>query len=108
MNLITLAEHYGIPEDEKIKDTVWLRLVGTKGYIAFAKDTKIRHNKEEAAALKKYAVRCFSLPAGNLGAEEMAGRFLHNLPAITKACQRPGPFFYAVYKNEIRLKKVHA
>lgn len=40
LNLITLAEHYGIPEDEKIKDTVWLELVGTKGYLRSQKIRK--------------------------------------------------------------------
>ena len=61
LNLVTLAEHYGVPADETIKDTDWLELVGTASYVAFMKDTQIRHNKEEAAALKEHGVRCFSV-----------------------------------------------
>lgn len=38
LRLVTLAEHYGIPADEKVKDEDWLRLVGERGWVAFTKD----------------------------------------------------------------------
>ena len=101
LRLVTLAEHYGMPADEKIKDEEWLRLVGGQGWVAFTKDTRLRYNRAGKEALSTYRVRCFGLTGKNLRADELAQRFLDNLPAITKACGNPGPFVYAVHRNRI-------
>ena len=53
-------------------------------------------------ALIEHKVRCFYLARQDLPASEMAGRFLRNLPAIVRACSRPGPFMIAVYRGDIR------
>ena len=33
LRLITLAEHYGIPEDEDVSDDEWLELAGRRGWV---------------------------------------------------------------------------
>lgn len=102
LRLITLAEYYGIPADERIADADWLTLAGQRGWVVFMKDAKVRYRPAEQAAVRAHAVRCFCLTHQGLGSDEMAGRFLVNLPAITVACAEPGPFIYAVHANRIQ------
>ena len=52
--------------------------------------------------IAKFKVRCFYLTKQNLDAEEMAARYLSNLPRITEACARPGPLMFAVHKQRIQ------
>lgn len=99
LRLVTLAEHYGIPADERVRDEEWLRLVGERGWVAFTKDTRLRYNRAEKEALNTYRVHCFGLTRKNLRADQLAQRFLDNLTAITKACREPGPFVYAVHRG---------
>lgn len=48
LRLITLAEHYGIPADEDVKDEVWLELAGRNGWVVFLKDARIRSRPSSA------------------------------------------------------------
>ena len=101
LRLITLAEHYGIPDDEDIPDEAWLKLASSQNRIVFMKDKRIRYNPLERDVVETFAVRCFCLASQQLPASEMADRFLNNLDAITHACQEEGPFIYAIHKNRI-------
>ncbi len=103
LRLITLAEHYGIPDDEGIADETWLEHAGRAGLVVFMKDEKIRLRPAERAAVMEHRVRCFCLSNQSLGGREMADRFLDNLDRIEAACMAdPGPFIYAVDKRRIR------
>lgn len=42
-NIITLAEHYGVPADESVQDVEWLSLAGDRGWAALMKDDRIRY-----------------------------------------------------------------
>ena len=101
LQLVTLAEHFGIPADERVADEEWLRLAGENGWAVFMKDTRIRYNPAEREAVQNHNVRCFCLSSQSLSAPAMAERFLTHLDAITAACGEPGPFIYAVYVNRI-------
>jgi hypothetical protein len=101
LRLITLSEHYGMPADEHVRDEEWLELAGTNGWAVFMKDARIRYNRAEREAVRAFRVRCFCLSSQSISGEEMAARFVRNLPRITAACERPGPFVYAVHKNRI-------
>jgi len=101
LNLVTLAERYGIPDDEKIPDERWLADAGRSGEIVLMKDSRVRYNAAEKAAVIEHKVRCFCLTRGNLTGLEMARRFLSNLPRIELVCQQSGPFIYAVHENRI-------
>lgn len=101
LRLITLAERYGVPEDEGITDEVWLTQAGKLGDVVFLKDTRVRYNAAEKQSIRRHQVRCFCLSRQDLDGAEMANRFLSNLPAITTACQLPGPFVYTVQQHRI-------
>ena len=101
LRLVTLAEHYGIPADEKTADEEWLRLASSQDRVVFMKNTRIRYNRRERDVVAAYSVRCFCLSSQQLNADDMAARYLDNLDAITQACQAPGPLIYAVHKNRI-------
>jgi hypothetical protein len=102
LRLITLAEQFGIPADEAVRDEEWLDLAGTRGWVVFMKDTRIRYRTAERASLIRHDVRCFCRSSQNLGGVEMANRFIDNLDAITRAClQDDGPFIYAVHRSRI-------
>jgi hypothetical protein len=64
LRLVTLAERYGIPNDEAVSDEQWLRDVGDRGEAAFMKDGRVRYNPAEKAAIIRRRVRCFCLPPG--------------------------------------------
>ncbi|MBK6668519.1 MAG: hypothetical protein V9E99_02965 [Microthrixaceae bacterium] len=101
LNLVTLAEHYGVPTDESVADEEWLQLAGEQGWAVFMKDTRIRHNPAERAAVRDHHVRCFCLSSQSISGEDMAARFLDNLEAIVAACADEGPFIYVVHANRI-------
>ena len=101
LRLVTLAEHYGIPADESVADVDWLKLAGTRNWTVLMKDEAIRRNQLERRAVKAFQVRCFCLTRQDLSAQEMARRFVDNLPAMVRACSQPGPFIYAVHANRI-------
>lgn len=85
LRLTTLSEHYGIPRDETVPDEEWLELAGTRGWLVFMKDTRVRYNRAEREAVRSHEVRCFCLSSQSLTGEQMADRFLHNLPRIADA-----------------------
>ena len=99
LRLVTLAEQYGIPEDERVTDERWLRDAGRFGEAVLMKDTRVRYRVAEKSAIAQFRVRCFCLSRQNLRAEEMAARFLDNLHRITEACRDEGPFIYAVHEK---------
>lgn len=101
LRLTTLAEHYGIPADEKVADEEWLELAGSRGWVVFMKDTRVRYNTAEQQAVRSHEVRAFCLSNQNLNGEAMARQFLDNLDAIAEAGATRGPFIYAVHRHRI-------
>ncbi|MEQ1702222.1 MAG: hypothetical protein ABMA25_19085 [Ilumatobacteraceae bacterium] len=102
LQLVTLAEHYGVPADEAVVDEEWLELAGRSGWAVFMKDTRIRYNPAERSAVLRHSVRCFCLTSQSLSSDDMARRFLDNLDAISQVCaDDPGPFIYAVHSSRI-------
>lgn len=106
LRLVTLSEHYGIPADEKVQDSTWLEAAGSAGWVVFMKDRRIRWNRVEQDAVMTHNVKAFCLTRQDLLATEMSARFLDNLPAITRACSKPGPFIYAVHTTRIERLRI--
>lgn len=102
LEVITLAEHYGMPEDEGVEDHVWLRDTAAMGWIALGKDSRIRRNPAERQAIRSAGARCFYIPRADLSFDENCKRVLGNLPAISRACIDPGPFVYALHPTRIK------
>ncbi len=102
LELTTLVEHYGIPQDEAVADVTWLADTAGLGWVVFMKDERIRRRPAEQQAVRDHRARCFYLTRQDLPGAVMAGWLLANLPAITVACARPGPFPYAVHVHQIK------
>ncbi len=101
LDLVTLAEIYGVPADEEVRDTDWLEKAGTEGWVVFTKDWKIRSNRLEREMVSAHGVQMFGLSRQDLTADAMATRFVNNLRHITDACQTPVPFIYVVQESRI-------
>jgi hypothetical protein len=85
VQLVTIAEHYGRPQDEAIEDTTWIVDAANREWISFMKDERIRRRPAERAAIQASKAQCFCLANANLKADEMARRYVANLAAIARA-----------------------
>jgi PIN like domain len=102
LRLVTLAEHYGIPNDETVEDVEWLQLCGDRGWFAIMKDDRIRYVGAERRALVESAVRAAVITNANLPAPEMAERIIRALTDLATICgEREGPFLFALQQNRI-------
>jgi hypothetical protein len=101
VELVTLAEHYGVPADEQVADVTWIAESARRGWIAFMKDFAIKRRPAEIQAILENGARCFCLPNANLAAAAMAHRYIDNLERIARACARPGPFLYTVQVDRL-------
>lgn len=101
LRLVTLAEHYGVPEDEDVSDIEWLELAGRNDWAVLLKDARIRSRTVERQTVQRFEVRCFCITRQDLTAAQMAQRYLDHLDAMTSACTEPGPFIYAIQERRI-------
>jgi hypothetical protein len=101
IQLVTLAEHYGVPADEAVEDATWIADAAQQGWIMFMKDERIRRRPAERRALHRHAARCFCLANANLTSAAMAERYISNWPRIRRLATEPGPYLYAVHLNRV-------
>jgi PIN like domain len=100
-NLVTLAEHYGVPNDEQVAYTTWIQDAATRGWPILMKDKRIRYRRAEIDAVIQYQAQCSVVTRGDLPSAEMASRFLTVRQAIFEAAATPGPYIYAVQADRI-------
>lgn len=101
VELVTLAEHYGVPADEQVADVTWIAESARRGWVAFMKDFAIKRRPAEIQAILDNGARCFCLPNANLRAAAMAQRYIDNIERIGRASVRPGPFLYTVQVDRL-------
>jgi hypothetical protein len=65
-DVITPAEHYGVPADEQVADTDWIEEAAKRGWPILMKDKRIRHRQAEITAVTEHKVRCFVITRGDL------------------------------------------
>jgi hypothetical protein len=94
--LVTLAEHYGVPADEQVADAVWIEEAAKRGWPILMKDKRIRHRSAEIGAVVEHCARCFVITRGDLPSSEMINRFIGNKASIFAAAVEPGPYIYSV------------
>jgi hypothetical protein len=87
--------------DQDVTDVEWLELCGRQGWVVLTMDRRIRYHRAEIAAIRRYKVRAFVLPSGNLAAAQQAQRYVDNAAGIFEACAAPGPFVYTVHPTRI-------
>jgi hypothetical protein len=100
-DLVTLAEHYGMPHDEQIADTQWIRDAARRGWPILMKDKRIRYRRAEIDTVIQYQAQCFVITRGDLTSDEMARRFLTVKQAIFEAAAVTGPYIYAVQSDRL-------
>ncbi|MGH3470951.1 MAG: hypothetical protein ACRDPG_02745 [Nocardioidaceae bacterium] len=101
-SLVTLSEHYGVPQDEAVGDVQWLELAGRQGWPVLMKDERIKYRAAERQALIAHDVRAFCLTSGNLTAQAMAECFIRHQDRIWSATTGDGPALFAVSRAELR------
>jgi hypothetical protein len=99
--LITLAEHYGMPADERVPDTDWIQEAAKRGWPILMKDKRIRHRQVEIDAVVMHKARCFVITRGDLTSAEMVNRFLANRDAIFAAVSELGPYIFSVQTERL-------
>ncbi len=63
-------------------DSVWLPVVGKRGWIVLTKDTRIRHRPTEKQALLGASVRAFAFTSGTLSGAQMGDAIVKALPKM--------------------------
>jgi hypothetical protein len=106
VDVVTLAERYGIPRDERITDVHWMREAAERGEAVVMCDDAIRkRNPEERRVLLDVELQTF-IVNGQLPAAEVVRRFLVCLAAIERACRRLGPFVYLIHSDTIENRQI--
>lgn len=106
LDVVTLAERYGIPDDEGISDETWLSDAGRNGEIVLTKDYRIKTRPAELDAIKRNRVKCFCISSARIGADEMIQRFQTNLQRMIRASRASGPFLYVVHSKSIEKREL--
>ena len=75
-DVITLAEHYGMPADEQVADTDWIEEAAKHEWPILMKDKRIRHRQAEITAVTEHKARCFVITRGDIPSADMARRFI--------------------------------
>ncbi len=108
MDVVAVAERYGVPADETITDIQWMRDAAEHGEAVLMCDDAIRKkNPEERRVLIEVELRAFVVNS-QLAAVEVVRRFLDNLTATERACARPGPFVYRLHPDRIERRQIRA
>ena len=104
--VVTLAERYGVPNDERITDVQWMREAAEAGEAVLMCDDAIRRkNPEERRVLLEVRLQAF-IVNGQLPAAEVVRRFLVGRAAIERACRQPGPFVYRLHPDRIERRQI--
>ncbi len=98
----TMASVYGEETAQSLRDEVWLRDAGERGWIVLMKDDAIRRRPAEREALIDAGVRAFCLTNAQLRGAEQAARFVENRHRILRQARKPGPYIYGVYERRIQ------
>jgi hypothetical protein len=77
------------------EDTVWLPLVGEKGWVLLTKDKRIRYNELEKLAVRQHKIREFYFSSGNHSGAEMAEMLVAALRDMTRIFRKHKPPFIA-------------
>jgi hypothetical protein len=102
-DIITLAEHYGVPADEQVTDTEWIKEAAKQGWPILMKDKRIRHRQAEIDTVIEHKARCFVIANGELPAAEMSNRFITHKAAIYAVTGELGPYIYSVRTDRISI-----
>jgi hypothetical protein len=102
LSVRTLADVYGKAGAQETPDVTWLDRAAAEGWVVLCKDENICERPAELKALARGQVRVFCLMDRHVSFADQAAYFVTNKLRILRACAKPGPYLYGVYKNKIR------
>jgi endonuclease/exonuclease/phosphatase family metal-dependent hydrolase len=106
IDVVALAERYGVPQDERITYVEWMREAAEHGEAVLMCDDAIRKkNPKERRVLLEVALQAFVV-SSQLPAAEVVRRFVVSVAAIERACRRPGPFVYRLHPDRIERRQI--
>lgn len=74
-------------------DSVWLEVVGRRGWVVLSKDKHIRYRPMEREMVREHRCRLFVLTGGSLNSKQIADIFVRTVHKIAKLSQQhPAPF----------------
>jgi hypothetical protein len=79
-DIVTLAEHYGVPAGEQVADVDWIEKAARQGWPILMKDKRIRHRPAEIDAVIAHKARCFVITRGDFPSAQTVNRFVTNKP----------------------------
>lgn len=100
-DVVTLAEHYGMPRDEEVADTEWIADAASRDWPILMKDKRIRHRSAEIEAVVRHKAKCFVITRGDLTSADMTRRLITNKQAIFRTARLPGPYIYSVQQDRL-------
>jgi hypothetical protein len=100
-DVVTLAEHYGMPKDEEVADTEWIADAASRDWPILMKDKRIRHRSAEIGAVVTHKAKCFVITRGDLTSADMVSRLLANKQAIFRTSALTGPYIYSVQQDRL-------
>lgn len=68
--LVTLAEHYGRPQDETVEDTTWIVDAANREWISFMKDERIRRRPLNGLRFRPVRVAVLDLSVADVRARD--------------------------------------
>ncbi len=98
----SMADVFGEKGGQGLRDEIWLREVGERGWVILTKDDAIRRRPAERDALVSAGARVFILTKADLRAVEQTARFVSNRDRILRQARRPGPYIYGVYESGLK------
>jgi len=97
-------ERAACPIERGTKDTAWVPLVASKGWLIISRDFNIRENPAERRAVRETGARMVALSgqdaANTWGQLELLMRYWRR---IEELADEPGPFIYLASRSRLKL-----
>ena len=106
-SVVTMDEHYGVTESQRIDDPVWIREASERGEVLITKDRNVAKRPFEAEAIAAAEARVLVIASGNLTGQEALARLISNEARIEQAVAGPGPWVLGVYAGKLGHVRLH-
>lgn len=100
--VVTMNERYGQHVSEGMDDPDWIAEATERGEVCLCKDAAIARKPVEAAAVRSAEARVFALTNANISGQTQLEWILHNEARILRRANKPGPYVYGIYSDDVR------
>ena len=89
------------------KDEILLEFIGTNQYIFITRDTRIRFNPQEVAAIRRHNVGAFILQGKSLAAWDIVRQLVRNWHRILELSNKERkPFIYLIPRTGTKIQQL--